>query len=345
LSDFVRHQGTCCDLSGSDSWVILSGIEQSIKRKIEVLGKPLKDWDVNIYRGVLTGCNSAFIISEDERIKILNSCENDEERRKTDEIIRPILRGRDIKRYGYKWAGIYLIATFPSCHYNLDEYPSVKNYFLSFAKDKLNNNGHQWITKDYLSDFCKQKLSQTGKFVELDGKRVRLANSDEKARKKTNNKWFETQDSISYWEDFNKPKIIYIEIMTDNIDEGYPFPCFSYDEANKIILNTGYIMTSDSCDVRYILGILNSSLGRFLVKLYVSQLQSRQFRMLAQYVERFPIPMHVDKESYERIISLTQIMLDSNGKTNSNQVSLDLDKCVYNLYGITQEEIKCIESF
>ena len=60
MSVFVQQTGTECEFSGSDSWVILSPIEQSIKRKIEAVGTPLKDWDINIYRGVLTGYNEAL---------------------------------------------------------------------------------------------------------------------------------------------------------------------------------------------------------------------------------------------------------------------------------------------
>ena len=100
MSVFVRQQHTVCDFSSSDSWVILSPIEQSIKRKIEAVGTPLKDWDINIYRGVLTGCNEAFIISTEKRDEILANCETEEERERTEELIRPILRGREIKRKG-----------------------------------------------------------------------------------------------------------------------------------------------------------------------------------------------------------------------------------------------------
>ena len=103
MSDFIQQQGVECEFSSSDSWVILSPIEQSIKRKIEAIGTPLKDWDINIYRGVLTGHNEAFIISTEKRNEILANCQSEEERQRTAELIRPILRGRDIKRYGYNW--------------------------------------------------------------------------------------------------------------------------------------------------------------------------------------------------------------------------------------------------
>ena len=143
MSVFVQQQHTVCNFAGSDSWVILSPIEQSIKRKIESVGTPLKDWDINIYRGVLTGCNDAFIISTDKRDEILSHTADYVEGQaedayspageyaRTAALIRPILRGRDIKRYGYNWAGLWLIATFPVRHYDIEQYPAVKNYLLS----------------------------------------------------------------------------------------------------------------------------------------------------------------------------------------------------------------------
>ena len=111
LSVFVQQEGTFCDFNGKESWVILTPIEQSIKRKIEAVGTPLKDWDIQIYRGVLTGCNEAFIISSEKRNEILSNCQSEDERKRTAELIRPILRGRDIKQYGYDWANLWLINT------------------------------------------------------------------------------------------------------------------------------------------------------------------------------------------------------------------------------------------
>lgn len=91
MSVFVQQTGTTCEFSNSDSWVILSPIEQSIKRKIESVGTPLKDWDINIYRGVLTGYNEAFIISTEKRDEILANCQSDDERKRTEELIRRFL--------------------------------------------------------------------------------------------------------------------------------------------------------------------------------------------------------------------------------------------------------------
>lgn len=85
----MQQQHSICDFSGSDSWVILSDIEQSIKRKIEAVGTPLKDWDIQINYGIKTGYNDAFIISTEKRDEILANCATDEERQRTADLIRP----------------------------------------------------------------------------------------------------------------------------------------------------------------------------------------------------------------------------------------------------------------
>ena len=168
MSVFLRQQGTECDFGNSDSWVILSPIEQSIKRKIEAIGTPLKDWDIQIYRGVLTGCNEAFIISTEKRNEILNNCQSEDERKRTEELIRPILRGRDIKRYGYDWAGLWLINThngikgkIPRIY--IEDYPAVKAHLDQYW-DKISKRADKGDTPynlrncAYLEDFYKPKI-------------------------------------------------------------------------------------------------------------------------------------------------------------------------------------------
>ena len=89
LSVFVQQSGSVCEFSNSDSWVILSPIEQSIKRKIEAVGTPLKDWDIQINYGIKTGFNDAFIINTEKRDEILSNCQTEDERTRTAELIRP----------------------------------------------------------------------------------------------------------------------------------------------------------------------------------------------------------------------------------------------------------------
>ncbi len=124
-----------------------------------------------------------------------------------------------------------------------------------------------------------------------------------------------------------------MEIQTNNPQEGYPFPCFSLDKGNAIVLNTAYIMCSDTIDVRYILGIHNSSLGAFFSKLYVTQLQRCQFRMLAQYVCKFPIiKTSPDKQSL--LIELVEKQLTS----PSFEIENSINELIFNLYGLNSNE-------
>ena len=168
MSDFVLQQHTICNFSNEESWVILSPIEQSIKQKIESVGTPLKDWDIKIYRGVLTGYNDAFIISTEKRDEILANCQTEDERLRTAELIRPILRGRDIKRYGYDWANLWLINTHNGIkgvkpRIDVNDYPAVKAH-LDHYWDKISKRADKGDTPynlrncAYLEDFFKPKV-------------------------------------------------------------------------------------------------------------------------------------------------------------------------------------------
>ena len=168
MSVFIKQEHTIGGFKDSDSWVILSPIERSIKQKIESIGTSLKYWDIEIYRGILTGYNEAFIISGEQRTKILNNCTSADERKRTEELIRPILRGRDIKRYSYNWADLWLINThngikgkLPRIDINL--YPAIKAH-LDIMWDKISDRKDQGDTPynlrncAYLEDFSKPKI-------------------------------------------------------------------------------------------------------------------------------------------------------------------------------------------
>ena len=165
----MEQEQVVADFSASDNWIVLSPLEQSIKKKIEAVGTPLKDWkDIKIYRGVLTGCNEAFIIDSAKREEILLNCQSDEERERTAELIRPILRGRDIKRYGYVDNGLYLINTHNGIkdklpRIDIKEYPAIKAHLDQYW-DKISTRTDKGDTPynlrscAYLEDFRKPKL-------------------------------------------------------------------------------------------------------------------------------------------------------------------------------------------
>jgi len=143
--------------------VILSPIEQRIKAKIEAVGTPLKDWDINIYRGILTGYNEAFIIDGKKKDELIA------EDPKSAEIIRPILRGRDIKRYSYEFADLWLINTHNGVKekgiksININDYPAIKKHLDKYYPEleKRQDKGdtpYNLRNCAYIEDFSKQKI-------------------------------------------------------------------------------------------------------------------------------------------------------------------------------------------
>ncbi|EDO8470665.1 class I SAM-dependent DNA methyltransferase, partial [Campylobacter jejuni] len=165
----------------------------ALKTKIEKLGTPLKDWHgLNINYGIKTGLNEAFIITTEKKDEILANCKDEDEKERTAKLIRKMLRGRDIKRYSYEWAGLWVIGTFPSLKLDIEQYPALKQYLSQFLP----------------------RIEQSG---------------EKGCRKKTSNKWFETQDNIAYYEEFEKEKIVWNRISSDL--------CFSYDNQKNFILD------------------------------------------------------------------------------------------------------------
>ena len=283
---------------GNESWSILSDIERSIKQKVETVGVPLREWDVQIYRGILTGYNDAFIISSEKRDEILGNCADEDERERTAALIRPILRGRDIRRYNYEFADQYIIATFPSRQYNIDDYQALREFLLSFRMERL---------------------EQTGKEYNINGEKV-------KARKKTNNKWFETQDSISYWDDLSKTKIVWIELS----DESKFAIC-----EDLVPLNTVFFLTG--AHLHHILGLLNSRLVHwyFTTCLGTSSGVGTN-RWLKYTIEQLPLVPYSDD-------ALSQLVVKRlSPETDINKCEEQIDTLICELYGLSPAEMSYI---
>ena len=248
---------------------------------------------MEIYRGVLTGCNDAFIITSEKRDEILANCTTKEERTKTAEIIRPILRGRDIRKYGYEWAELWLIATFPSRHYNIDEYPSIKQYLLSYGIERL---------------------EQTGKVHNIDGEKI-------KSRKKTNNKWFETQDSISYWDEFSKPKIVWGNL---NIFGSYT------------IVPKNMFINAPACMIvpgnNYLLAVLNSKIADYYLRTIGVVRDGGFFEYKPMFIKQIPIPK-ITAEKAEQIDNILSSPLSMEDKETK------IEKIIESIYELSQEEI------
>ena len=207
----------------------------------------------------------------------------------------PILRGRDIKRYGYNWTGLYLIATFPSRHYDIEKYPAVKNYLLGFGIERL---------------------EQTGKSHIVNGEKI-------KARKKTNNKWFETQDSISYWEDFSKPKIMY-----PNMTKYIPF---YFDEKNFLQNDKSFMITGKH--IAYLTAFLNSSIFKFCFLDKFPKLQGGTRELRKIFFDKIPVLKVSDKENEIFKSLVTDIQNDY-----KKEKAILIDERLFELYGLSKEE-------
>ncbi len=301
MSLFVHHAASVCDFPGPDSWVILSPVEQSIKRKIEAVGTPLKDWDINIYRGVLTGYNDAFIITTERRDAILAACQGDDERRRTEELIRPILRGRDIKRYGYEWAGLWLIYIPWHFPYQFDETitGASEKAEKAFEEQYPAVYAHMLKYKDPLS---KRNKSETGIRYE----------------------WYAMQRwGAKYWGDFLKPKIVYQELSRTGCS-------FMLDEKQHMVSNSAYMITIDGDnvdDLLYLLAFLNSRVLLYCLDKETTRFDNNGWRWLRQFIELLRVPMFSRKEDVLRVI-----------KTSKFENVEEINAVVSDVYGLSQEE-------
>ena len=282
MSDFVQQQNSVCDFNSSDSWVILSPIEQSIKRKIEAVGTPLKDWDIQINYGIKTGFNDAFIITTEKRDEILANCLTEDERKRTEELIRPILRGRDIKRYGYVDNGLYLINTHNGIkgkipRIKIEDYPAVKAHLDQYW-DKIEKRADQGDTPYNLRN-------------------------------------------CAYLEDFFKPKVMW-KIIGCNIN-------FCFDENRMICNNAVDIMVGDKNRLIQFIGLMNSKLFDWYLKLTTeAEVQGGGIQLYVTTLEKtllkLDFPNTLTDVIYQRI---------------KNQISDNaVDNAVFDVYRLTSEE-------
>ena len=220
---------------------------------------------------------------------------------KSSKLLNPVLRGRNINRWYAEQDNLWLISTFPALNINIDDYPAIR---------------------DYLLEFGKQRLEQSG---------------ENGSRKKTSGEWFETQDNIAYWQEFEKPKIMYQTFQVK--------PCFIYDDQGLYCNNSMWIIAKAD---KVLLAILNSNVGWWLISKYCTAIQNG-FQLIWKYFGQIPIPQTTESERkiieilVDYVLYLTVALKDipSHGK-GLEQASTDkvmtqyfekiIDALVYELY-------------
>ncbi|WP_120993319.1 class I SAM-dependent DNA methyltransferase [Helicobacter pylori] len=294
----------------TESFIFANATLLDLRDKIESIGTPLKDWDIQINYGIKTGANEAFIIPTEKREEILNACKTQEERERTERLIKPILRGKDIKRYSYEWAHLWVINTYNGYTSNLkskippidiEKYPATKAH-LDSHYDTIATRSDQGDTPYHLRN-------------------------------------------CAYLEDFEKEKIVYGEIVQEPrfyLDNGECELGFFYAEA------TSFILTGEH--LHYLLGMLHSKLITFAFKTFYAGggLGESGYRYKKAFIERLPIPQITEKnqELADEIIALVDKILKSKAKdpkANTQRLEKEIDALVYQLYHLTDEEIKIIE--
>ncbi|QMU90955.1 Eco57I restriction-modification methylase domain-containing protein [Campylobacter jejuni] len=276
----------------------------ALKAKIERIGTPLKEWQgLNIYRGILTGYNEAFIITTEKRNEILANCKDEAEKERTAKLIRKMLRGRDIKRYSYEWAGLWVIGTFPSLKINIEQYPALKQYLSQFLP----------------------RIEQSG---------------EKGCRKKTSNKWFETQDNIAYYEEFEKEKIVYPETTQGAY--------FVYDNKGIFLEKTAFFIVCEN--LKYLLGLLSSNLITYYYKNFSQgcKLGTKGYQYNKHALENLPIPKINSKNQniVDELINLVDEILkakEQDKNANTQELENKINSIVYKLYNLNNEEIRIIE--
>jgi len=308
----------------SDAWIISTKIEQQIRKKIEKIGTPLKDWDINIYRGVLTGYNEAFIIDGKKKDEIIAQDP------KSAEIIKPILRGRDIKRYKAEFADLWII--FIPKGYTIKSMQKAEKLEKETQEDKFSGIVEEpmprygYFEPDPALNFMNNRFPAIMNH---------LKNYKWKAMERLDqgDYWWELR-ACAYLDEFEKEKIVWNRIASIKV--------FSLVKESYYIQDSMHFITGKKLDV--ICGILNSKLIAWLMNLIVGKAAGGNAGN-ADNIKNLPIPKisETEQEPFIRLVEdiLAKKEADPNADTTAQES--EIDHLVYQLYNLTPEEIAVVE--
>ncbi|EAL9275790.1 class I SAM-dependent DNA methyltransferase [Campylobacter coli] len=289
----------------------------ALKAKIERIGTPLKEWQgLNIYRGILTGYNEAFIITTEKRNEILANCKDEAEKERTAKLIHKMLRGRDIKRYSYEWAGLWVIF--------------IPWHFPNVEKPKTMLENEQDLKEQYPSLY-KHLLSHKERLSKRNKEETGICYE-----------WYCLQRwGANYYQEFEKEKIVYSEIVRK--------PQFYLDvNLNFYAEATSFILTGEN--LKYLIAFLNNDFVAFIFKTFYAggNLGENGFRYKKAFLEKLPIPKINSKNQKlaDELINLVDEILkakEQDKNANTQELENKINSLVYKLYNLTDDEIKIIE--
>jgi adenine-specific DNA-methyltransferase len=304
MSVYFRHNSTI-SVFDSNSWVVLNALEKQIKQKIEAVGIPLKDWEIRINYGIKTGYNDAFIITNEKRNELIKKCP------KAVDIIRPILRGRDIEPYKGNWAGLYII-------YIPWHFPLHKDNSITGVSTKAEKEFEEHYTEvynhllKYKKQLSERNQSETGIRYE----------------------WYALQRwGANYMDDFFKPKIIYPEITK--------YICFYFDSQKNYYVNNKCFILTGEC-VEYLLAFLNSSLFKYCFINNFPELLGGTRELRKVFLEKIPVKKITNKQNELFKIKITQIQDLKIQDKDTRKLEMEIDQLIFDLYELTPGEREAI---
>ena len=283
---------------GEKPWSALSATERAVMDKLETVGTPLKEWDVTLYRGVTTGLNDAFIIDDETKESLVAADP------KSAELLKPVLRGRDIQRYRAQWAGLWLITTFPSLQLDIADYPAIEQFLLSFGKGRLEQSG--------------KPLAGGGK-----------------SRKKTQHSWFEVQDATAYHKEFAKEKLFWMDMS----DRGK----FAYSNSEMYCNNKGFLMMGESLKYLCAVLNSNLTTWQVKNTARTTGMGLIQWeKFVVERIPIHKIST-TKQRPFIRLVDRILQAKTADPAADTTAEEAEIDRLVYALYGLTEAEVTAVE--
>jgi adenine-specific DNA-methyltransferase len=340
INEYVKEVTGAVSVNGSDYWNISSSENQLLKHKIESIGTKIEDWDLKVNYGIKSGLNEAFQIDEEIRKELIAKD------KKNKEILIPLLRGRDIERFGYNFANLYLI--------------NISNGFTTTIKNPEKNiieekDGTFSYKPEGVKTWFKAKRIEQGKGSQYRINRV-IVEEDYptvyeymkqfevalKKREDQGSHWTNLRN-CAYESEFKKEKLVWAETMRIHKTGNRNFPRFGYDDNKTYTDKTVFIGVGSH--LKYLLAVLNSDIGRWLIMEYVQKLDTGGYMMQKDYLDKIPIVKPDDEKEEQINIKIDKILalkkVDINNDTSN--IETEINKLVYEIFSLQPEEIKLIE--
>jgi hypothetical protein len=300
------------DLS-TETWVISSGADQLLLSKIKATSISLSEYiEANSFRGILTGLTEAFLINDETKNRLILEDEN------SSILIKPFLQGRNIKPYASLKAENWLILIPkgytikrnlpPDNPKHIDE-PIPRYGVMPY------NDAWVWFSKTFPA-IARHLMPFKDKAVK------RIDKGDF---------WWELR-ACDYYQEFERPKIMYQVLQVK--------PCFIYDDSSQYCNNSMWIIPKDD---KCLVGILNSKMGWWLISKYCTAIQNG-YQLIWKYFGQIPIPtVQNQKGEIVKIVDQVIATKKQNPISDTTALEAEIDQLIYQLYGLTDEEIRIVE--